>query len=286
MLRHRLIFGTLMVITLIGLLLFDAWIDGSISSQAPDAPVQGSLAMTLLCMVIVIGCFEIARLFKNIQAVIFRPVVIISSVLLAGTWYWSQFFTNPSGFISIYVPVVIVLSLLSFFLYQNITIGCGRTIINCGANCLAILYLGGLACFLAAIRIEFGLWAFLMFICVVKSSDIGAYTFGRLFGKHKFSPRISPKKTWEGMAGGAFLAAAIAWLFAWQTGIMALWAAVCFGVVMAFIGQLGDLAESMLKRDADMKDSASSVPGFGGVLDLIDSPVVAAVFAYLFFLLV
>jgi phosphatidate cytidylyltransferase len=62
--------------------------------------------------------------------------------------------------------------------------------------------------------------------------------------------------------------------------------AAIFGVVFAFIGQLGDLAESMLKRAAEKKDSAGSVPGFGGILDVIDSPLAAAVFAYLFFLII
>ncbi len=85
--------------------------------------------------------------------------------------------------------------------------------------------------------------------------------------------------------GGAVLTAVIAaLLFAAGCDIMAWWSAVIFGICFAFIGQAGDLVESMMKRDAEQKDSSNKVPGFGGILDIIDSPLVAAPFAYLFFM--
>jgi phosphatidate cytidylyltransferase len=124
-----------------------------------------------------------------------------------------------------------------------------------------------------------------MFIFTIKSSDIGAYTLGRLFGRHKFSPKISPSKTWEGIAGAVIFAAIVAVIFSKCCGIMSWWSAVIFGAVFAVLGQLGDLAESMIKRDAEQKDSANSVPGFGGILDIIDSPLATAPLAYLFFTL-
>jgi phosphatidate cytidylyltransferase len=123
-----------------------------------------------------------------------------------------------------------------------------------------------------------------MFVFVVKSADIGAYTVGMLFGKHKFSPKISPGKTWEGMAGAVVLAVIVAFFFAAVFDIMVWPLAVVFGFCFAFIGQIGDLVESMIKRDARQKDSADNVPGFGGILDVIDSPLIAAPFAYLFFM--
>ena len=128
-----------------------------------------------------------------------------------------------------------------------------------------------------------GLWSLLMAIFVVKSSDIGAYTLGRLIGKHRFAPRISPGKTWEGMLGAVIFAIIVANIFADQGKIMSWPLATLFGVCFAFIGQMGDLVESMLKRDAQIKDSSGRIPGFGGVLDVLDSPLVAAPFAYLFF---
>ncbi len=133
---------------------------------------------------------------------------------------------------------------------------------------------------------EFGVWPLLMFVFVVKCADIGAYTTGSLFGKHRFSPKISPGKTWEGIAGAVLFAMIIAVLFAVIFGIMVWPLALLFGFSFAFIGQLGDLAESMLKRDARQKNASDNVPGFGGLLDVIDSPLAAAPFAYLFFVLV
>jgi phosphatidate cytidylyltransferase len=86
------------------------------------------------------------------------------------------------------------------------------------------------------------------------------------------------------MGGAVALAIIVAIGFALICDIMAWWPAVIFGLGSAFIGQLGDLAESMIKRDAEQKDSASKVPGFGGVLDIVDSTLVAAPLAYLFFM--
>jgi phosphatidate cytidylyltransferase len=122
-----------------------------------------------------------------------------------------------------------------------------------------------------------------MLVFVVKSSDIGAYTIGSLYGKHKFSPVISPKKTWEGMAGAVIAAVIVAVAFAAACDIMVWWLGVIFGVLFAFLGQLGDLAESMLKRDAQTKDVSNNVPGFGGILDVVDSILISAPFGYLFF---
>ena len=86
------------------------------------------------------------------------------------------------------------------------------------------------------------------------------------------------------MAGAVAAAAIVAIGFAVSCDIMAWWLAIVFGLCFAFIGQIGDLVESMIKRDAEQKDSGNNVPGFGGILDIIDSPLVAAPFAYVFFM--
>ena len=85
-------------------------------------------------------------------------------------------------------------------------------------SCLALMYLGVMGSFALAIRIEYGLWALLMFVFVVKASDIGAFTVGRLIGKHKFAPRVSPGKTWEGLGGAMAFASIVAAVFAGLTG--------------------------------------------------------------------
>jgi len=285
MLKYRLIFGTLMVLAFAGLLVLDGYIDGSLSSAAENKPIQG----TILCIIIALLAFpaqlEIAKLAENIGAVIFKPITIIASILLTTAWYVRQFAAETGSFHLFYTLFVSAFSLLALFIFQARKFGTKGTIVNCSVSFFSIFYLGFLSSFVLAVRIEFGLWALLMFIFVVKSSDIGAYTIGRLFGKHKFSPTISPGKTWEGLAGAVAFAIGVSSLFAHFTGLMNWWQAVLFGGIFAYLGQLGDLAESMIKRDAEMKDSSTSVPGFGGVLDIIDSPLVTAPLAYGFMLL-
>ena len=282
MLKHRLLFGTLMTVFFAGIVIFDGWLDGSLTaSTADDKPVQGTVLCILIALLIIPAQLEFSRLAVAKNLKIFVPVSIIASILFATCWYWQQLIENPPEIYLFFLSAFVLLALL---LYQYIVYGISGVLANCGANYFSIVYLGLLSSFVLAIRIEFGLWELLMFVFVVKSADIGAYTVGSLFGKHKFSPRISPGKTWEGMAGAVAVAMIVAILFARSCDIMVWWLAAMFGFCFAFIGQVGDLVESMLKRDAEQKDSANNVPGFGGILDVIDSPLLAAPFAYLFFM--
>jgi phosphatidate cytidylyltransferase len=281
MLGYRLLFGALMTVIFVGVALFDGWLDGSLTAGAADKPVQGTILFILIMLLSIPAQYEFSCLAERKGIRIFLPVSIVSSMLLSGTWYWPQVFAVQPV---VYVTVVMAFTVFSLLIYHNFSYGTDGVIVNCGGNCFSVVYLGLLSSFVIAIRVEFGLWPVLMYVFVVKSADIGAYTLGKLFGKHKFSPRISPGKTWEGMGGAALTAIIVALTFSLVSGIMSWLPAVLFGFCFAFVGQLGDLAESMIKRDAEQKDSASNVPGFGGILDVIDSPLVSAVFAYLFFL--
>ena len=122
-------------------------------------------------------------------------------------------------------------------------------------------------------------------IFAVTGNDTGALISGMLFGKHKMSPRVSPNKTWEGFAGGLVLgtvaAAVLAYFIldgAWITGALV-------GLAAALAAVVGDLAESAIKRDISVKDMSSFLPGHGGILDRIDSMLVAAPVAYVVFAL-
>lgn len=286
MLRYRLIFGTLMTIGFIVLILFDAWLDGSISEQKPDAQVQATLLAFFLIVTAVPANLELSKLAGSMGARIFLPITIPGSILLSTVWYWSQFFADENRTVALAFAFIICLGILVIFLWQGLKFAAVGAFANCGANLLALVYLGALTSFVIAVRIDFGPIAFLTYVFVVKCADIGAYTTGRLFGRHKLSPVLSPKKTWEGMAGAVVFAVVVSSIIALASGIMLLWQAILFGVVFAFLGQLGDLAESMLKRAAEQKDASDFVPGFGGVLDVIDSPLATGVFAYLFFILI
>jgi phosphatidate cytidylyltransferase len=282
MLRYRLLFGTLMTLVFTAVVIFDGWLDGSLTSVATDdRPIQGTMLCLLVILLIIPAQFELAGLAAAKNLKIFLPVTITASILFATNRYLQQLVEYPPG---TYFSLLAAFVLMALFLYQYKRYGTSAVIANCGANYFSILYLGLLSSFCIAIRIEFGLWPLLMYIFVVKCADIGAYSIGTMFGRHKFSPKISPGKTWEGMGGACAAAIIVAIGFALICDIMAWWPAIIFGLVFAFIGQMGDLAESMIKRDAEQKDSANKVPGFGGVLDIVDSPLVAAPLAYLFFM--
>jgi phosphatidate cytidylyltransferase len=279
MLKHRLFFGTLMTVAFTAIVIFDGWLGNfqlSIVNCQFRLP-RGTIVAALIVALVVLGQIEFAGLLaaKNLKA--FMPVSIITSAALAVTPIFN--------FQLSIVNFVLAFGLLGLLLYQYLCCGTSGVLANCGANCFSIIYLGLLGSFALAIRVDFGVWPLLMFVFVVKSSDIGAYAVGTLFGKHKFSPRVSPGKTWEGAGGALVAAVASALAFAAGFDIMSWQWAIAFGFFSACVGQAGDLAESMLKRDAQRKDAANKVPGFGGILDIIDSPLAAAPFAYLFFML-
>ncbi|HPS55116.1 MAG TPA: phosphatidate cytidylyltransferase [Sedimentisphaerales bacterium] len=282
MLKYRLIFGTLMTAFFVAVVMFDGWLDGSICKEAADKEVQGTILWILISMLAVPAQLELASLAKTREFKVFTPVTIAASILLASSWYLPDLINIPRAD---YVIFVVCGTLIALFLYQGIKYQTDGVISNCSVSLFSVIYLGGLSSFVLGIRVVFGLWPLLMFVFVVKFADIGAYTVGRIFGKHKFSPKISPGKTWEGIAGAVVASVIVAVVFAVKCDIMHWSLAILFGGLFAFIGQFGDLAESMIKRDAQRKDSSSSVPGFGGVLDVIDSPLVAGLFAYLFFCL-
>jgi len=277
-----------MALAFIGVVIFDGWLDGSwTASVADDKQVRGTLVCILIILVVVVAQFELSKLAAAKNLKVFKPVSILGSILLASTWYWPQLVEISA---QLYLSFVLAFVLMALLLSQYIRCGTENLLANCGANCFCIIYVGLLSGFALAITIDFGVWSLLMVVFVVKFSDIGAYAIGRPFGKHKFSPKISPGKTWEGMA--AAVVTAIMAAFAFAVGfdimgkrIMVWWLAIIFGCCFAFIALAGDLIESMIKRDAQQKDSAKNVPGFGGILDVIDSPLVAAPFGYLFFML-
>jgi phosphatidate cytidylyltransferase len=184
---------------------------------------------------------------------------------------------------------------LVVFLYEMAQFtGSGRSVERMALTLWVVLYLGLLPCCFAQVRWLFppsaGSVALAMAIFVPKGCDIGAYFTGRLIGRHPMTPVLSPKKTLEGAAGGLVLAVALAiaidrlgpapvlckdWLLE-----------IGFGLSVAVAGMLGDLAESLIKRDCQRKDASHAVPGFGGVLDVVDAVLFAAPVAYGWFNLV
>ena len=151
-----------------------------------------------------------------------------------------------------------------------------------------ILYVGWLLSYFVGLRgLEDGRnWVFLA-ILVTFGSDTAAYFVGKALGRHKLAPRISPGKTWEGTIAGFAGAIVISLLFTLSTPLqlpIGYGQAVLLGFLISLFGQLGDLAESLLKRNTGVKDSGSLLAGHGGFLDRIDSIVFAGVVVYYYVL--
>ena len=136
------------------------------------------------------------------------------------------------------------------------------------------------------IQSDDGSWWLLFFILVSKMSDTGAYCTGQLIGKTKMIPRVSPGKTWEGFVGGVVFSVITACLFQQFAGdhffSMPLIHALVLGVLLGVGSVIGDLVESLIKREADVKDSGKFFPGIGGVLDLLDSLLFNAPIMYVY----
>jgi len=154
------------------------------------------------------------------------------------------------------------------------------------AGVLVMTYVIFLASFAVLLTASEGgeFWT-LAFLIVVVSTDVGAYAFGVLFGKHPMAPNISPKKTWEGLGGAALVATIAAVLLAIFMLDEPWWVGVILSITMLLTAVSGDLAESLIKRDLGIKDISSWLPGHGGLLDRLDSILLSAPVAYALFLI-
>jgi len=299
-LRNRLTFGPIMLAAL-GLIL---WLDHAAEGWTRpwaqrtfgmDEGVGGIGLMVLLLIVVPLATIELATLFAAERVKPYRIISVLGSWAIIVHAFLTQFPRfKPIAASSLAFVIVFVM------LFAALRRAWGKqtqdAIVHMAGTVLATLYLGGLSWFLIALRVKQSshvvgtTMVILMILLVVKFTDIGAYFGGRALGRHKLIPWLSPGKTWEGLACGMLTAGAVGAICAalispenpGDPGLV-WWKGFIFGVVIGGIGQLGDLLESLMKRDAEVKDSGASIPGFGGVLDVIDSPLLAAPFAYLLF---
>ncbi len=156
------------------------------------------------------------------------------------------------------------------------------------ASLLGLVYIILPLSFLVALRVRWGVGVLFIVLLVCKLTDVGAYYFGKMIGGPRMAPAVSPNKTWAGVFGGVFVAVPAAVVGALGLGrwssvdFIGPPAAAVFGLTVAGVAMLGDLAESLVKRDAGVKDSAHMIGGYGGVLDMIDDVLFVAPCAYLF----
>lgn len=196
---------------------------------------------------------------------------------------------KTAAFASVHALLAIAAGVLIAFVGEMLRFKLpGGHLINLTGAVFAIVYVGLLGSFLVMLRIAYGVPAVVSMIAVAKLCDVGAYTVGRLIGRHKMAPSLSPGKTIEGAVGGLAFAILGAWLsvavlFPLATGepSQTTWVGVViYGLAVGLAGMLGDLAESLIKRDVMRKDSGTNVPGFGGFLDIYDSLLLAAPVAF------
>jgi phosphatidate cytidylyltransferase len=170
----------------------------------------------------------------------------------------------------------------------------GTAIVDAALSIFTFVYIGVCLSFWALLRLlhdnAWGMTALFSLLLIVKMADTGAFAFGKRFGRHKLTPILSPGKTWEGAIGGIATACLTSWAF-FEYGAPLLFqssytppppiASLAYGLLLALAGMVGDLAESLLKRDMGSKDSSTWLRGLGGVLDIIDAPLIAAPVAWL-----
>jgi phosphatidate cytidylyltransferase len=187
--------------------------------------------------------------------------------------------------------VLTMITLVAFLREMRVYEQPGQAVTRVAYSVFAVVYLALLASFMFQLRwlpsasgdSKLATHALMLTIFVPKCGDIGAYCSGRLFGRHRMTPLLSPKKTWEGAAGGLVFAILTSVAGSSLGARPQHWAikATAFAVVVGIAGMFGDLAESLIKREGQKKDASQSVPGFGGVLDVIDSILFAAPISYL-----
>jgi phosphatidate cytidylyltransferase len=250
--------------------------------------VGGVPFTVLLALASAIASYELIAMFGEVAA----PEVFgiaVSTLLPFATW-WSS--THSHHGYPAEVPALIALAAMALLVLNLFRPGpIERAPQRAGYSALAWIYCGLLISTVAGMRVRFGfVWVILAFV-VTWLNDSCAYFAGRFMGKTPFYPRVSPKKTWEGFAGGmvgSVLGAVGTKGFfllvpqpAGEQFLLSWYGCVLVGLGAAVLGPIGDLTESMLKRAAGVKDSGNLIPGHGGLLDRIDALLFVAPWIYL-----
>lgn len=284
---------------LIGVLWLDEWVDARKLPESWPEITRGSsgtwpagVVLLLVGLLIVpMAARELGRIFHAAGVQASRrwlAMAAMAGLLVSAAVPRYASAIDAVGMVATVATAVLIASLLWHIRGRHLQ---GATA-AVGAAVFAFVYLGLMFGFVLALRREHSAWVVLAVLVVTKFCDIGAYTTGKLIGRHKLIPWVSPGKTWEGLVGGlcfsagaAMLALYIAKSAASDTrfaGISHLGYphAAIIGLLFGLTGQAGDLLASVLKRDARIKDSGKSLPGFGGVLDVVDSVLLVAPVAF------
>lgn len=301
MLRFRLIFGTIFIAALLLIFWVDSRLDYVVLSGAWSDLFGGrsylpsGLALLGLSVgVIPFAAWELTRILRANDVRARTWLTCFAAELGLLLHFAMPYSTDAAQAVAIVGTALVAMFLLALFWFSREKRVEG-VVAAAGGVMFGMIYLGFMLGFLLSIRRWESAWVVLAIVLITKSCDIGAYFTGRTIGRHKLIPWLSPGKTWEGLLGGIVLSVCVASLLAWwgrslepvviggrlvyDHSLSAAYAALA-GALLAVVGQIGDLMASLFKRDAGLKDSSHLLPGFGGVLDVLDSPLLAGPVAY------
>jgi phosphatidate cytidylyltransferase len=281
MLRWRFLLGAVMIAVLVGL----CWLDHR-------ATVPGTWLRLVAIAVAVLATKEVLDLAAASGTQPIRWLVYLANVLLiwlnSGPRGVEQ---DPHGYIDMSPRLVLGIATIAIFVAEICRYRKpGGNLLNIAVSIFTLVYVGVMLCHAVQLRLVWGIGALVSWIVVVKMGDTGAYAVGSWIGRHKMAPLLSPGKTIEGALGALAFSCLGSWLaFRWLVPLLTpqslpvgpAWGWLTFGLLVGGAGILGDLAESLLKRDVGVKDSSTWLPGFGGVLDIIDSLLFSAPVAWL-----
>lgn len=226
------------------------------------------LAVTVI--IIGLGLYEFFNMVAKKGILVYRYFGIITGCLIPITIYLEFRSSAEMDFILMTIMCLVVF-LLQFTRRQT-----DQALVGIATTVFGIFYIGWFFSFM--IKLRFISWqgldgrlVVLYLLLVTKLGDMGAYFIGKTFGKHHLIPRISPKKSLEGAIGGVIISFLIAVAFRSFLHTLNIIHIFILGLILSALSQIGDLSESLIKRDCQLKDSGSIFPGLGGMLDLIDS---------------
>ncbi|WP_332453281.1 phosphatidate cytidylyltransferase [Chryseobacterium aquaticum] len=252
---------------------------------SPGLVKQQYLYYGLITFLLLVGTWECIKIMKfgdGYEKWVVLPIVLFIFYLFSKRFFYHDFYFNfrLSEILAISLIVIAVVTLFKFT--SELYFDSGKLIFTVIYVALPFSFALGLPKF-SSYDSNFSLEVIFLFI-LIWSSDTFAYIVGKFFGKHKMAPKISPKKTWEGYAGGVVLTLVLSYFVEmYQPQLRGNWMVV--GFLIAAFAPLGDLVESQLKRTFGVKDSGNIIPGHGGVLDRLDSFLICVPVVYLYFIL-
>ncbi|MGH3413674.1 MAG: phosphatidate cytidylyltransferase [Marmoricola sp.] len=230
--------------------------------------------MIIVAAAVVVATWEMHRGLQANRIEIAQQPLMVGGVAIVGLAY----VYGPVGLVG--ATAVSALATLLWLLRRGVP----GYVANATASIFTLVYVPFLAGFVGLMLAEpgsNGAKAVFTFVVVTIASDIGGYVAGVLFGRHRMAPVISPKKSWEGFAGSTVACVVAGWLLVVHLLDGPWWAGVVLGVVGVVMATLGDLVESVMKRDLGIKDMSQIIPGHGGLMDRMDSLLVLVAPAWL-----